>query len=148
MKNFVLIGFVLALGLIGMIGCSGNCPVQGTVTYSDDGSPLNQGYLIFDNGKVSGRAEIQSDGTYAAGLKNPGSGLPKGTWYITVLGAEKRAEAKPSKDATGNVMISMKPDSITPLIDEKYKRAETSGLSITVDGSVKKFDLKVDRPKK
>lgn len=148
MKKLVLTGFIFLLGMAGMIGCSGNCPVQGKITYSDDGSSVSQGYLIFDNGKENGRAEINADGSYTAGLKKPGEGIPKGTWNITILGAEKRVEAKPTKDAMGAVMISMKPDSITPLIDEKYKRPETSGLSITVDGSVEQFDFKVDRPKK
>lgn len=148
MKKLVLIGFVLSMGLTGIIGCGGNCPVQGKVAYSDDGSPVTQGNLIFDNGKENGRGEIKADGTYVAGFKKTNDGLPKGTWNISILGAEKRVEAKPVKDAMGSTMIPMQPDSITPLIDEKYKRPETSGLSITVDGSTKQFDFKVDRPKK
>jgi hypothetical protein len=32
------------------------------------------------------------------------------------------------------------------LIDEKYRKSETSGLTFTADGKTKRFDITVERP--
>ncbi len=148
MKNNVLICFIISWVLLAFVGCGRNCPVRGKVTFSDNGSPLTQGTIVFDNGKENGRAEINPDGSFVAGLQKPGNGLTKGTWNVSILGAETRVEAKAVKQPLGGLSIPMTPESIILLIDEKYKRPETSGLSVTVDGSVSEFELKVDRPKK
>lgn len=148
MKNYILICFIISWGLITITGCGKNCPVRGKIVFSDNGSPVTQGTIVFDNGKENGHAEINPDGSFVAGLQKPGNGLTKGTWNVSILGAEKRVEAKEIKMPLGGSSIPMTPESIVPLIDDKYKRPETSGLSITVDGSVSEFELKVDRPKK
>jgi hypothetical protein len=133
MKHIYLLSiFILAAG------CSGNMPVSGKVTFSDDGSPVPVGMVVFDDGINMARAPIQPDGTFVMGFNKDGDGVPPGTYGVTIVGTVKLLD---------------NPDDVYPppseeLVDLKYSDKATSGLSITVDGSKKTFDIKVERPKK
>ncbi|MDR2171484.1 MAG: carboxypeptidase-like regulatory domain-containing protein [Planctomycetaceae bacterium] len=130
--------YVLFLILIVVVGCSKNLPISGTVTFSDDGSPLSAGAVIFDDGVKQARAAIKPDGSFVMGFEKENNGVPAGSYNVTISGAVK---------------LLPNPDDVYPppsenLIDEKYANPATSGLTINVDGSNNKFDIKVDRPKK
>ncbi|MCL2116962.1 MAG: hypothetical protein FWH27_00900 [Planctomycetaceae bacterium] len=135
--------FVLAL----VAGCGkGHVPLQGKVTFSDDGSPLTTGNVNFVNGSFQSRAPLQPDGTYTVGTYKASDGLPPGKYSVYVTGAVKViGEAKLSGDIgpTGEVTGGGMP--ITePLIAPKFSSANNSGLEFEA-GSAKTFDFKVDR---
>jgi hypothetical protein len=133
MKHFT---FIIALCIFAA-GCGKNVPLSGKVTFSDDGSPVPSGLVILDDGQHAARAPIQADGKFVVGFEKESNGLPPGTYGVSVVA----------------VKILDNPDNVYPppqeeLIDLKYNNKDTSGLSITVDKSTKKFDISVDRFKK
>jgi len=135
MKKFCAILTICVL-LSVLVGCGGHVGISGKVTYSDDGSPLTVGTVVFRNGNLISRGNIQSDGTYTMGSRSAADGLPQGNYQVYVFGAEKvLVQGNPNKGI----------DPVTePLIDAKYTNPETSGLSVEVKKSTR-FDFKVDR---
>ena len=126
--------------LVVVIGCSNKMPFGGKVTFSDDGTPVTRGAVFFESPTLVGQGKINADGTYAIGTDKMTDGLPAGTYRVYLVGTEQ-AEIKvvETKDGKGQTEIR------TPVIDPKYASAETSGLSVTVGGGTKKFDIQVDR---
>jgi hypothetical protein len=124
--------FCLALS-----GCGNRVNLQGKVTFSDDGSPLTCGMVLFDDGQIVARGPIGSDGTYAVGVERDNDGIPPGTYKVSIVDA---AETIPS----GSEYV---PPSYKKLIDDKYFFAESSELQVTVEPSTKRFDIVVDRAK-
>ena len=119
-----------------LTGCSDRVPLEGKVTFADDGSPLTCGTVLFDNGTILARGPIQSDGTYAVGLEKEGDGIPPGTYQVSIVDA---AEEIPS----GSDYV---PPSYEKLIHEKYFSKDSSGLEVSVDASTERFDIEVERP--
>lgn len=146
----ILFGFGPVLVLICLLsivsGCGRFVPVRGKVTFSDDGSPLTCGTVMFDNGKQNGFGAVRKDGTYVVNFGKE-KGLPKGKWNVSIVGTDVYEYAK-EKDSMGNVVDSIKPISITPLIDSKYMLPETSDLSFDADGKTNVYDIVVDRANK
>jgi len=138
MTNKLLLPFVL-LGFVFLVGCSGKQPLSGTVTFSDDGTPVTAGAVFFETPTFNAQGSIKSDGTYIVGSTGLTDGIPRGTYMVSIRGAE---EIK-SVMGPGGTMVDGPRRS---LIDTKYQRADTSGLTFTVDGKTKKYDIKVDRP--
>ena len=124
-------------GLVFAIGCSDMQPLSGTVTFSDDGSPVTAGAIFFETPTFSAQGTIRSDGTYVVGSMAKADGIPKGTYSVTVRGAEEITTTERSDGTTTERRRA--------LIDPKYQNSETSGLTFTVDGKTKKFDFQVDR---
>ena len=117
-------------------GCSnGNVSFGGKVTFSDDDSPLTLGTVCFESPTFLGRGELNQDGKYDLGSLSTSDGIPKGTYKVYVTGAAKGGMS----DKGSPILI--------PIIDPKYVAASTSGLSVTIDGKSKSFDIKVDRYK-
>ena len=136
MARKLLLPFVLA-GVIFLFGCSGMEPLSGTVTFSDDGSPLTVGSVFFETPTYSSRGTLGRDGQYVIGSLKETDGLPKGTYQISIRGAEDVVSTqRPNGEWT---------ERRTLLIDPKYQNPETSGLTFTVDGKTKKFNIQVDR---
>jgi len=127
--------FVLFL-LAFVAGCGGNKqPLTGTVTFSDDGSPLKTGVVIMESNGKMGRGEIDANGKFVMGFESDKDGIPKGeTYKVTIV----NALTETGKDKTGFPIM-------TSLIDAKYGNQNTSGLTFTSDGKAKTLDLKVDR---
>jgi hypothetical protein len=124
--------------IVTIFGCGTNVKVSGTVTFSDDGSPVSVGEVLFDDGVRVARGVIQEDGKFVMGFEHNKNGVPHGTYQVSIV---------------RTVKLLPNPDDIYPppceeLIDEKYSDKNTSGLSIVVDGSTTTFDIKVDRAKK
>ena len=129
----------LLTGLASFLGCSQNVKLSGTVTYQDDGSPVTRGAVFFETPTLVAQGDIQSDGTYVVGSTGLNDGLPKGEYSVSIRGAD---EITFTPGAGGSQVERRK-----ALIDPKYQRADSSGLTFTVDGKTKKFDIKVDRAK-
>jgi hypothetical protein len=129
------------LALVFIFGCgSGKVPLGGTVTFSDDGSPVPLGSVSFSTPTFSASGTISVDGTYVIGTDTLSDGIPKGTYEVSVY-ADETIEIPPrTPDGTPDYKS-------TSLIDPKYNHGSTSGLTFTVDGKNKKFDIQVDRAK-
>jgi len=133
-KNGIL--FVLLLILVVLAGCSGKVKLKGKVTYSDDGSPVPIGTVGFETDTYSARGTLSPDGTFDVGSLGEKDGLPPGTYRVSVTGAEKVI----GQGAYGANIYE-------PLIDPKYTRGSTSGLTIDVNASTRKYEFEVDRYK-
>lgn len=120
--RYFAVFFLLAFAVC---GCGENVPLKGKVVFSDDGSPLTCGTVIFVSDNFQSRGNIQPDGTFNVSSVRPGDGLPPGTYQVAVVGAVDT--------------------DVIPLIDPKQSSPETSGLTMTVDKSTKSYDITVDR---
>jgi len=129
----------LLLVLLGFIaGCSdGGTEVKGKVSFKD-GSPLSTGTVVLDDGSVSFRGGIGSDGTYTI------KGVPEGQYNVAIVGAV-------SGDTTTGVMeydeegnyIEPETTESKPLIAEKFNTSAESGLTVEVPGD---YDITVEAP--
>ncbi|MDR1492039.1 MAG: hypothetical protein LBT05_04880 [Planctomycetaceae bacterium] len=130
MKNFIF----LTLSFVLLAGCNnGKVQLGGKITFSDDGSPVPQGTIVFVQDAFQATGTIQADGSYVVGSLSEKDGLPPGNYAVWLYGV---TEVLPG-------------ESERSLIDAKYESAETSGLTVQVDSSTKNYDLKLDRnPKK
>jgi hypothetical protein len=128
--------FIVLLFLAAFIsfGCSRNYPLQGCVTFSDDGSPLEVGFVNFENEKGFARGEIKKGGYYNVGYVNVEDGLPSGTYRVYISAA---AIENPSNR-----------DQMIMLVDPKQCRSDTSGWTLKVDGSTRTYNIQVNRPPK
>lgn len=110
------------------IGCSQQTenPVFGTVHYAD-GAPMAQGELIFDDGKYSDIAPIDTQGNFSV-VK----GLPAGTYKVTLGGVME-------PDAKGNY---------SPIVHKRYLEYKSTDLKVTVPMGDEPVNFVIDRPKK
>ena len=116
------------------IGCSGNKRLSGKVTFSDDGSPVPNGMVIFSRDNFISRGEIQSDGTYKLSSERENDGIPPGEYKVYVSGI---SEMPPSIPGVMTIPI--------PLCDPKFEDPSTSGLTCTIPAPGSRFDFAVDR---
>jgi hypothetical protein len=139
MNRFVLIGLYLFVSVF--TGCGNNlCSLRGKVVFSDDGTPLPCGIVMFDNEQTRSQGKVNPDGTYIVGTLSNSDGIPAGIYKVSITGTYK-----PPENTASNDMDVSQSES---LIDAKYANSSTSGLTITVDSKTKVFDIKVDRPNK
>jgi hypothetical protein len=124
------------------LGCgSGQVQMKGTVTFSDDGSPLEVGTIAFTDGKMQARGDLGPGGEFTLGTAKVNDGLPPGKYNVYISGAISREVASEKGSGDSAVVVY----SETLLIDPKYESAKTSGLSYQIDASTKSLDIKVDR---
>ncbi|MDR3198031.1 MAG: carboxypeptidase-like regulatory domain-containing protein [Planctomycetaceae bacterium] len=136
-KNRFAFVFLVLLFSICLIGCnSGLKKLSGRVTYADNNEPLETGIVCFVNGSTFARGIIEADGKYTAGSFTENDGLPPGTYQVFV-DAAKKSLGKKTPDADDF--------EYQQLIDPKFSRPETSGLTFVVKDSTNQFDFKVDR---
>ena len=129
LKHYCFFPIIILLALA-IVGCGGNVGLRGTVVFSDDGSPVTAGMIAFlKDGKIA-RGTIREDGTYIVGFEREADGLPPGRYEVFL---------------TADVPVGETSES---LIDLRYSRPETSGITIDVDASTKVFNLEVERFKK
>lgn len=122
---------MVALSLFS-VGCGRNPKLTGKVFYSDDNSPVTQGTVIFLSNDYTGRGEIGKNGSYSVYSEKDGTGIPPGTYKVYLDGTDKASVSG------GGVKLE-------PLVDRKYTKPDTSGLTITVSKS-QVYDLPVERP--
>ncbi len=123
-------GLVAALVLCGVLGCSGRkydpkgFPVEGTVRWKDgtDASGVG-GTIEFEaNGKVVAKTDLAADGTFSMTEK-----LPPGKYRVRIQPGPPDPDAEYEMDA-------------------KFKRFETSGLTVTVgDEETQRISLVLTR---
>ncbi len=133
------VSLLLMLALCVCIGCSGKQPLGGKVTFSDDGTPVTTGSVFLETPTFQSSGSIRADGTYVVGSTGLDDGIPKGTYKVSIRGAESITMV----DGPGGSQTERRKS----LIDPKYQSPSTSGLTFTVDGSTRTFDIKVDRAK-
>jgi hypothetical protein len=127
--------FILFLGmfLCSAVGCGGNVQVKGKIIFSDDGSPLNFGTILFERSNEVARGSIKEDGTFVMGFEKETDGLPPGTYNVSINAV------KLGGDTSSGLQM-------TPLVATKYSSGATSGITVTVDKSLKlPLEIKVDR---
>ena len=128
---FLLLGIVLLSGF----GCNKNMQITGKVVFSDDGSPLDVGMILFESGAMVSRSSLKEDGTFKLSSEKQNDGIPPGTYKVYFTGAIKTEGG------------SMAPR-IIPMLDPRYNSAATSDITITIDQSTKSpLEIKVDRMK-
>ncbi len=122
----VLLLLFLLLGVC-LLGCGGPKKVLGRVagTVTFEGQPVTDGLIVFANREkgVFILAELGPDGSYKAETAD-GFGLPPGTYQVSIT--------PPVSDAPVGEMPKMPEPGAYDNIPEKYRRPETSGLTLEV----------------
>jgi hypothetical protein len=130
MKNMFF--YVTLTALLIFVGChNGNVGLSGKVTYTD-GTPLTVGEVCFETDTYVARGTLEKDGTYVVGSISKSDGLPKGTYRVYISGADKMVSGPDGMQL---------PES---LIDEKYRKSTTSGLTIDIPISGGKYNITVE----
>jgi hypothetical protein len=123
-----LLAILSAFALASVVGCGGvrRVPVSGPVTL--DGQPLNAGHVFFapdtakgNTHKISGTSPIK-DGRYTLETRGitrgeTGPGLPLGWYKVTFQMVEQSTKKHPV---------------VEPNVNDKFKNAETTPLSVEV----------------
>jgi len=138
--------WICCILLVIALGCSNNVPLRGTVLFSDNGEPVPRGLIMFESSNFMARGEIQSDGTFVVGSLRARDGMPPGDYRISIVGAIESYEVAPTgRTTTPPGVAQAAPMNVIPLIDPRYERASTSGLTVTVDRSTREHSVIVDR---
>ncbi|MDR2757284.1 MAG: hypothetical protein LBC20_16420 [Planctomycetaceae bacterium] len=128
--------FLLLFCVIYESGCNaGKIPLKGKITFSDDGSPLTRGIIVFSSPTFQAYGDIQSDGTFRVSSTGKYDGLPPGEYGIHIINTSVAKEGSNSDN----------PDAWIFLVDEKYDSAQTSGLKLKIDSQIQNYDIVVDR---
>lgn len=135
------IAALLSFLLLAAAGCSGNVKLSGTVSYSDDGAPVESGAVCFASTTKNfmARGTIEN-GKFTVGSVKENDGLPPGTYDVYFTGIE-RVVKEGGTNAAGE---STEPET-APAVDLKYLSASTSGIQQTVDKKTKTVEYKLDR---
>lgn len=115
-------------------GCSGQYQVTGQVKFAD-GKPLDEGMVICEKKEgdhiVQARGELKKDGTFRLGTLSPGDGALPGTYKVLVV---PRGLTEAEKHSIG------------PIIDPKFSKYETSGLTLEVKSGANQLNITVSKP--
>ena len=139
MRYFVL--FLLSGCVLFVAGC-GQPKVTGTVTYTD-GTPLERGTVNFQTATHAAMGAIGENGRYTIGGVKAGDGVPSGTYKVFITGAMGIDTSNVQTLQFGQGPGTTAP--IIQLIDRRYERPETSGLTCDVKKSTV-FNIEVKRP--
>jgi flagellar hook assembly protein FlgD len=112
-------------------------PLRGKVTFKEDNSPLTRGQVCFETDSYRARGTLMPDGTYQVSSVKANDGIPPGLYKVYVFGAEN-----PIESPGGNMRAARSKS----LIATKYTNANTSGITVQVDGKTKQFDFQVEKP--
>ena len=130
MKNSIL--FVLSFALLMLIGCgNSNVGLSGKVVFSDDGSPVPVGRVVFVTNSFQAYGDLQPDGTFVISSIKENDGLPSGKYRVCIAGAQR--------------LVDEAKELYEPLVAEKFTNDNTSGIEVEVTASTKTIEIKVDR---
>ena len=138
------------LALASLIGCSGGQPTyhaSGRVTFSD-GQPLEGGVVEFrsldSQPSVSARGFIQADGTFQLTTFLTDDGAVEGKHQVLVSPKRPGSVTDRRMGARRDPVVA----EFKPIIDDKFQRFETSGLTFTVtrDRAENQFHIVVGPP--
>lgn len=125
--------YVVLLGmLLCLVGCNKNSQLGGTVTFTDDNSPLTVGSVMFATSSFEAKGIIGADGKYTMGTIDIKDGLPAGTYKVYISGAQ---EELPN-------------GSTRSLIDPTYANFATTPLTCDVPANKNTFDIQVPKNSK
>ncbi|GHT10494.1 hypothetical protein FACS1894170_02660 [Planctomycetales bacterium] len=135
MKHIILLS---ALFAIVIAGCGDSrILITGTITYEDDGSPMNTGNIQFESAANTYSGLIE-DGKYKTGGQKAVQGIPPGEYKVWISGAYAQVS---DGDKTGLGVL--------PLVADEYCSATKTPLSFEVKpGGATTFDIKVKRPER
>ncbi len=132
----------VALVLLGLCltGCGGPREILGKVSgkVTFQGEPVSEGLVIFSNTDkgVYMTAKLGPDGSYAVKMAE-GSGLPLGTYQVSIT--------PPLVEVPLGPMLTPPKPRAFPNIPPKYRRNETSGLTLTVEQGDNTFDVDMEK---
>ena len=133
LNKIIFVSFCIAIGLTVGCGAGNKMKVSGTVTFSDDGSPLTVGTVVMESATTRVMGELNDKGFYSVGELTDGDGIPFGEYRVTIAGSREQIPG----GLPGPYII-----------DPKHEQP-TSGLTFEAKkGGPKTFDFKVDRPPK
>jgi hypothetical protein len=132
-----LLGVVVVALVVALPGCgSRRAVVTGKVTY-EDGTPAESGSVIgeatVDGKLVAVQGTIKKDGSFAWGGDREGDGALPGQYKVIVVPV-----------SLSEYQLSQ---GVTPAVDGKYTKYETSGLSFEVKEGRNEFNVTVSRPR-
>lgn len=131
-KNFLLL-WLIAVVFVAGCNMGSRLNVTGNVTFSDDGAPLTTGTVVMESASTRVTGRIDKNGFFSLGEMQDGDGVPFGTYKVSIASARE-------------TLSSGLPGAY--LIDAKYERPESSGLTFEAKkGGQKIFEIVVDRPK-
>jgi len=134
-----LLFLLIVTGFVCVVGCGQGASVKGKVSFPD-GTPLTVGEVIFQTDNRMSSGKIQADGTYKLASASVNDGVPPGHYGVRIVGACDSSNTPP-----GAMPHEALPG--IPLIDAKFEKTETSGLTCEVKGATT-FDITVERAKK
>jgi hypothetical protein len=131
--------FVLAMIVLCSYGCGNGIKISGTVTYEEDGSPVEHGLINFSSatGCFTG---IIKNGKYVTGGEKAVQGIPAGQYKVWFSGVQKGEHIIDPKTGIPEWSI------VTPLIADEFCAENKTPISFEVkpDGQ-KTFDIQVKK---
>jgi hypothetical protein len=127
LKHYTVLLFIFAC----FSGCSGKANVSGTVSFPD-GSPLTQGFVVFESGGNQVSGVIDTTGRYRMGENGDSKGIKPGEYKVRII-----SESGGGSDGKPFVRY----------IADKYDNVNTSGLVCEVKGKTE-FNITVEKPAK
>jgi hypothetical protein len=88
MTNKLLTLFFPALLLLCLCGFGNGIKISGTVTYEEDGSPVEHGFVNF-SGVTGCFSGMIKNGTYVTGGQKAVQGIPAGQYKVWFSGVQK-----------------------------------------------------------
>lgn len=135
-----------------VIGCGNSAVVKGTAKLAD-GTPIENGRVVFSNDKDQFMANIQPGGTFSPGRLQDGDGIPSGVYKIAVMGVQAKGALTSASSATPSgtapspqMMRQARQERVKDtLIHPRYENANTSGLTIDTS-KTKTINLVLEPP--
>jgi hypothetical protein len=127
------------------VGCSQKTKITGTVKYTD-GTPIDFGYIVFDNGQKSYYGTIKTDGTYISGGIKEVEGIPAGVYKVWIAGTETRTNEVYEKTADGEKGNLISYDEVQR-VAEKHRSYEKTDLTFEIKrGGSTTYNVVVEKP--
>ncbi|MDR3198044.1 MAG: hypothetical protein LBU34_09280 [Planctomycetaceae bacterium] len=101
--------FLIVMLLMVVAGCDQGTKVTGKITFEDDGSPLQKGAIVFDDGINSYLGMIHPNGSYAVGQTKDSQKIPMNKYKVWFSGTERREILydKNGKDTLQNISFPL-----------------------------------------
>jgi len=122
--------FVTLFFAVACLGCgSGHVGSSGKVVFSDDGSPVTFGTVMFATSTFQAKGDITKNGTFTMGSYGAADGLPVGSYKVAVIG----------------VIEELDDGRFYSLLDPKWTSPSTTDYTVDVQKTTKNLVIQVDR---
>ncbi|MDR0611468.1 MAG: hypothetical protein LBG58_15275 [Planctomycetaceae bacterium] len=131
--------FFAAFFVLCLCGCGNGIKISGTVTYEEDGLPVERGFINF-SGATGSFSGIIKNGKYVTGGEKAVQGIPAGQYKVWFSGVQKGEHIIDTKTGIPESSIIM------PLIADEFCAENKTPISFEVkpDGQ-KTFDVQVKK---